>query len=64
MKIEVLQTMRPESKFHVNIITGSGVMTIFFYKGLARNWKYPHLSFAQYLETEASKKYQFWYECL
>ena len=23
--------------FHVNIITGSGVMTIFFYKGLTRN---------------------------
>ena len=25
------------SKLHVNIITGSGVMTISFYKGLARN---------------------------
>ena len=25
------------SKFHVNIITGSGVMTIFFYKGLTGN---------------------------
>ena len=25
------------SKFHINIITGSGVMTIFFYKGLGRN---------------------------
>ena len=25
------------SKFHVNIITGSGVMAIFFYKGLSRN---------------------------
>ena len=25
------------SKFHVNIITGSGVMIIFFYKGLTRN---------------------------
>ena len=24
-------------KFHVNIITGSGVMTISFYKGLTRN---------------------------
>ena len=24
-------------KFHVSIITGSGVMTIFFYKGLTRN---------------------------
>ena len=25
------------SKFHVNIITGSGVMTAFFYRGLTRN---------------------------
>ena len=25
------------SKFHVNNITGSGIMTIFFYKGLIRN---------------------------
>ena len=25
------------SKFHVNIITGSGITTIFFYKGLTRN---------------------------
>ena len=25
------------SKFHVNIVTGSGVMTISFYKGLNRN---------------------------
>ena len=24
------------SKFHVNIITGSGIMTVFFYKGLTR----------------------------
>ena len=24
-------------KFHVNIITGSGVMVIYFYKGLTRN---------------------------
>ena len=27
------------SKSHVNIITGSGIMTIFFYKGLTRNPK-------------------------
>ena len=27
------------SKFHVNIITGSGVMTIFFYMGLTKNPK-------------------------
>ena len=25
------------SKFHVNIITGSGIMTVFFCKGLTRN---------------------------
>ena len=25
------------SKFHVNIVTGSGIMTILFYKGLTRN---------------------------
>ena len=25
------------SKFHVNIISGSGIMTILFYKGLTRN---------------------------
>ena len=25
------------SRFHVNIITGFGVMTVFFYKGLTRN---------------------------
>ena len=25
------------SKFHVSVITGSGVITIFFYKGLTRN---------------------------
>ena len=39
------------SKFHVNIITGSGVMTIFFYKGLTRNsemennpvWVWPNI---------------------
>ena len=39
------------SKFHVNIITGSGVMTIFFYKRLSRNleieitpvWVLPHI---------------------
>ena len=45
------------SKFHVNIITGSGVMTIYFYKGLARNSRnreYPRLTLAQYMETGAS----------
>ena len=39
------------SKFHVNIITCSGVMTIFFYKGLTRNpeignthiWVFPNI---------------------
>ena len=32
-----LVTFRYWSKFHVNIITDSGIMTIFFYKGLTRN---------------------------
>ena len=27
------------SKFDINVITGSGIMTIFFYKGLTRNSK-------------------------
>ena len=39
------------SKFHVNIITGSGIMTTFFYKGLIRNpeirntpvWVFPNI---------------------
>ena len=39
------------SKIHVNIITCSGIMTIFFYKGLIRNpeignthvWVFPHI---------------------
>ena len=46
------------SKFHVNIITGSGVMTISFYKRFTRNpeiGKNPRRSFAQYLETGASE---------
>ena len=38
-------------KFHVSIITGSGVMTIYFYKGLTRNpeigntpaWVFPNI---------------------
>ena len=49
------------SKFHVNIITGSGIITIFFYKGLTRNpkiGKYSRLSFTQYLETGESYGYQ------
>ena len=50
------------SKFHVTIITGSGIMTIFFYKGLTRNTEIRNtrLSFAQYLETGASYEYQIW----
>ena len=39
------------SKFHINIITGSGIMSIFFYKGLTRNpeirntpvWVFPNI---------------------
>ena len=46
------------SKFHFNIIIGSGITTIFFYKGLTR------LSFAQYLKTGTSYGYQVWHECL
>ena len=58
------------SKFHVNIITGSGVMTrdwLYLLLGIDQksgNWKYSCLSFAQYLETEASKEYQIWHECI
>ena len=53
------------SMFHVNVITGSGVTAISFYKGLTRNRKYPHLSFAQYLKTgSVSKEYQIWHERL
>ena len=46
------------SKFHVNIITSSGVMIIFFYQGLIRNPEIRNttiLSFAQYLRTGAGK---------
>ena len=32
------------SKFHVNIITGSGVMRIFFYKGFTRNLEIRNIS--------------------
>ena len=42
------------SKFHVNIITGSEVMIIFFYKDWPKIRKSPRLSFAQYLVTQAS----------
>ena len=41
-------------KFHVNIITGSGVMTIYFDKGLTRNPKIEIPTFelfVHYLET-------------
>ena len=40
-------------KFPDNIITGSGVMTIFVYKGLTRNPEIPRLSFVQYLQIGA-----------
>ena len=51
------------SKFYVNIVAGSGLMTIFVYKGLTRIRKSEiHLSFAQYLETMASWGYQAWHE--
>ena len=52
----VLVTFTYSSKFHVDIITGSGVVTVFVYKGLIRNLQIgntefcpiPCLSFAQY----------------
>ena len=43
--------------FQVNIITGSGIMAVFFLKGIAEksgNRKYNRLSFVQYLQTMAS----------
>ena len=45
--------------FHISISTGSGVLTIFFYKGLARNPEIRNtpmsrVSFPQYLETGAT----------
>ena len=45
---DALVTFSYWSKIHVNIITGSGVVKISFYKGLTRN---PEIGFAQYLET-------------
>ena len=47
------------TKFHVKIVTGTGVMAIFFYKKLTRNHQ---LSFVQYLETGASQRYQIWHK--
>ena len=41
-------------KFHVNIMTGSWVKTVFVYKEFdqkSRNQEYPRLSFVQYQET-------------
>ena len=54
------------SKFHVNIIIGSRVMTISLHEidQKSGNTKYPRLSFAQYLETGASKECQIWHERL
>ena len=48
---DALITFSCWSKIHVNIITGSGVVTISSYKGLTRN---PEIGFAQYLETGVS----------
>ena len=40
-------------------------MTISFYKGLTRNQEIENsFSFAQYLETVASKEYQIWHKRL
>ena len=53
-------------KFHVIIMTGSGVMTTFVYKGFSRKPEIGNtlVSFAQYLDTGASKGNQIWHECL
>ena len=48
------------SKFHVNIITRSGIMTIFFYKGLTRN---PEIGNTPVWDW-VSYGYQIWHECL
>ena len=49
------------SKFHANVITGSGIMTIFFYKVLTRNpeigntpvWALPNiLRLGQVMDTK------------
>ena len=63
--------MRPESGFriapdHVNFITGSGVIRMFFIRinQKSKNRKYPRLSFVQYLETEAGYEYQIWLDCI
>ena len=48
-------------------MTGSGVLTIFFFKEFDQKFeiqKYPRLSFSQYLEAGASWEYQIWHECL
>ena len=51
-------------KFHVNIITGSGIMTIFFFKGLTRNleigntpvWVFPNIwRLGQVMDTKFGK---------
>ena len=59
-----------------SLITRSSLMSIlslvlelwqFFLSGIDQksgNRKYPRLSFAQYLETGASKEYQMWHERL
>ena len=50
--VEPCQTPVEPPKFHVNIMTGSGVMKLFFHKGLEQ--KSRNLRFAQYLETRES----------
>ena len=53
------------SKFHINIITGSGIMTNFFYQGLTRNqeigknlvWVFPNIwRLVQVRDTTFDKK--------
>ena len=48
--------------------TGSGVMKIFFYKGLTRNPEIANTPASEFFpisgDCGASKRYQIWHECL
>ena len=54
------------SKFHVNIIAGSGIITIFFHKGLTGNPKseIPPSEFCPISGDWGIYEYQIWHECL
>ena len=53
----LLSSLLTGPRFNINIITGSGVMTIIVYKELTRNpeiQKSPNLNLTQYLEIGAT----------